>query len=108
MVAQFFGAMNDNILKVILTFMVIDGAWEGQLGEGGQGIVSICFTVPFMILSGFAGQVADRNSKRSVTVWIKAIEIPIAIAAGIGFYYQNLTVDQRRGHHGHHHRWDRK
>lgn len=91
-VAQFFGAMNDNVLKVILTFMVINGAWAGQLGEGGQGIVSICFTVPFMILSGFAGQVADRNSKRSVTIWVKAAEIPIALAAGLGFYFQNLTV----------------
>ena len=29
---QFFGAMNDNVLKGILTFMVIDGAWAGQLG----------------------------------------------------------------------------
>lgn len=91
-VTQFFGAMNDNILKVILTFMVIDGAWSGELGAGGQGIVSICFTVPFMVLSGFAGQVADRHSKRDVTVWVKIAEIPIAIVAGIGFYYQNLTI----------------
>lgn len=91
-IAQFFGAMNDNILKVILTFMVIDGAWAGDLGAGGQGIVSICFTVPFMLLSGFAGQVADKNSKRNVTVWVKAAEIPIAIVAAIGFYYQSLPV----------------
>ena len=27
---QFFGAMNDNVLKGILTFMVIDGAWKGD------------------------------------------------------------------------------
>ncbi|MCO8120194.1 MFS transporter [Stieleria sp. TO1_6] len=92
MVAQFFGAMNDNILKVVLTFMVIDGAWSGDLGSGGQGIVGICFTVPFMILSGFAGQVADRHSKRTVTLWVKAVEIPIAALAGIGFYYQNLWI----------------
>lgn len=91
-VTQFFGAMNDNVLKVILTFMVIDGAWSGELGTGGQGIVSICFTVPFMLLSGFAGQIADRYSKRDVTVWVKVAEIPIAIVAGIGFYYQNLWI----------------
>ena len=36
-VTQFFGAMNDNILKVVLTFMVIEGGiWQGQLGDGGQ------------------------------------------------------------------------
>lgn len=92
MIAQFFGAMNDNVLKVVLTFMVVDGAWQGDLGEGGQGIVSICFTVPFMLLSGFAGQVADRHSKRDVTIWVKIAEIPIAIVAGIGFYFQNLPI----------------
>lgn len=92
MIAQFFGAMNDNILKVILTFMVINGAWSGDLGEGGQGIVSICFTVPFMLLSGLAGQMADRHSKRTVTIWVKVAEVPIAIAAGIGFYFQNLPI----------------
>ena len=91
-VAQFFGAMNDNILKVVLTFMVIDGAWKGQLGSGGQGVVGVCFTVPFMLLSGFAGQVADRNSKRRITIWVKAVEIPIAMLAGIGFYLHDLTI----------------
>ena len=90
--AQFFGAMNDNMLKGVLTFMVIDGAWAGQLGAGGQGIVGVCFTVPFILLSGFAGQIADRHSKRTVTWWVKAAEIPIAIIAAVGFYTQNLWI----------------
>ena len=90
--AQFFGAMNDNVIKGVLTFMVIDGAWAGQLGAGGQGIVGICFTIPFIILSGFAGQLADRNSKRTVTWWVKIAEIPIAIIAAIGFFTGNLWI----------------
>lgn len=89
---QFFGAMNDNVLKGILTFMVIDGAWAGQLGAGGQGIVGICFTIPFIILSGYAGQLADRHSKRDVTLWVKIVEIPIAILAAIGFFTGNLWI----------------
>ena len=89
---QFFGAMNDNILKGVLTFMVINGVWSGSLGPGGQGIVSMCFTVPFILLSGYAGQVADRFSKRTVTLWVKSLEIPIAILAGIGFYLNNLWI----------------
>ncbi len=89
---QFFGAMNDNVFKGILTFMVIDGAWAGTLGAGGQGLVGICFTVPFILLSGFAGQVADKHSKRSVTKWVKIAEVPIAIVAGVGFYVGNLWI----------------
>lgn len=90
--AQFFGAMNDNVLKGILTFMVIDGAWAGQLGAGGQGIVGICFTIPFILLSGYGGQLADRFSKREVTKWVKIAEVPIAIIAAIGFFTGNLWV----------------
>ncbi|MEM6468842.1 MAG: MFS transporter [Planctomycetota bacterium] len=91
-IAQFFGAMNDNVLKVVLTFMVVDGAWKNELGTGGQGIVGVCFTIPFMLLSGFAGQVSDRHSKERVTFWVKIAEIPIAIVAGLGFYFQSLPI----------------
>ncbi|WP_068258065.1 MFS transporter [Rubripirellula obstinata] len=89
---QFFGAMNDNVLKGILTFMVIDGAWAGNLGSGGQGIVGICFTIPFILLSGYAGQLADRHSKKTVTTWVKILEIPIVMLAGLGFWLGNLWV----------------
>lgn len=89
---QFFGAMNDNVLKGVLIFMVIDGAWAGRLGNGGQAIVGLCFTVPFLLLSGIAGQIADRYSKRTVTQWVKIVEIPIAVAAAIGFYTGNLWI----------------
>jgi acyl-[acyl-carrier-protein]-phospholipid O-acyltransferase/long-chain-fatty-acid--[acyl-carrier-protein] ligase len=90
--AQFFGAMNDNVLKGVLTFMVIDGPWQDRLGSGSQGIVGLCFTIPFLLLSGFAGQVADRYSKRMVTYWVKVAEIPIVLVAGLGFYFGNLWV----------------
>jgi acyl-[acyl-carrier-protein]-phospholipid O-acyltransferase/long-chain-fatty-acid--[acyl-carrier-protein] ligase len=91
--AQFFGAANDNIIKGVLTFMVISGGiWDGKLGAGGQGIAGMILSVPFILLSGYAGQLADRFSKRTVTMWVKFAEIPIAIAAGIGFFSGNLWV----------------
>ncbi|WP_417734019.1 MFS transporter [Rosistilla oblonga] len=90
--AQFLGAMNDNVLKMLLTFMVIDGAWAGMLGDGGQGIVGICFTIPFILLSGYGGQIADRYSKREVTLWVKIAEVPIALIAMVGFYLGNLWI----------------
>ncbi len=89
---QFFGAANDNVIKGVLVFMVIDGAWKGRLGEGGQGIVSVCFTAPFILLSGYAGQFADRNSKRYVSVLVKIAEVPIALIALLGFWTGNLWI----------------
>ncbi len=91
-VTQLFGAANDNVLKGVLTFMVIDGTWRGRLGEGGQGIIGLCFTLPFILLSGYAGQFADRNSKRFVSILVKVVEIPIAIIALIGFWSGDLWI----------------
>lgn len=90
--SQFFGAMNDNILKGVLTFMVIDGAWAGKLGAGGQGIVGMFFTIPFIVLSGYGGQVADRYSKRTVLLGVKIAEIPIALVGLLGFWMGNLWI----------------
>lgn len=94
---QFFGAANDNILKQCLTFMVATGIWSGPLGpnglgEGGQVAPALCLTLPFILLSGYAGQVCDKFSKRTVMWWVKLIEIPIAVVAFIGFYTHNLWL----------------
>lgn len=89
-ITQFFGAANDNILKGVLTFMVIDGAWKGRLGAGGQGIVGLCFTLPFILLSAYAGQFADRYSKRTVSVWVKVSEVPIAAMGMLGLWTGEL------------------
>ncbi|MEM6692060.1 MAG: MFS transporter, partial [Planctomycetota bacterium] len=89
---QFFGAMNDNVLKGVLTFMVIDGVWSGHLGPGGQAIIGVCFTLPFIALSGYAGQIADRFSKQTLTRWLKWSEVPIAVTAGFGFAIGSLWI----------------
>ncbi|MCA9216332.1 MAG: hypothetical protein KDB27_24860, partial [Planctomycetales bacterium] len=63
---QFFGAANDNILKQCLTFMVATGIWAGEkgLGDGGQVVPALCLTLPFIFLSGYAGQICDKYSKQ--------------------------------------------
>jgi acyl-[acyl-carrier-protein]-phospholipid O-acyltransferase/long-chain-fatty-acid--[acyl-carrier-protein] ligase len=92
--AQFFGAVNDNVLKVVLIFTIIEGFWEGKLGEGAQAQswVNYLFTIPFILLSGYAGTFADRNSKNHVVLWVKLAEIPIAMVAAIGFWTQNVWI----------------
>jgi acyl-[acyl-carrier-protein]-phospholipid O-acyltransferase/long-chain-fatty-acid--[acyl-carrier-protein] ligase len=92
LVAQFMGAANDNILKTLLSFAVVRGIWEGRLGEGGQGLVALCLFVPFILFSGWAGPLADRYSKRTIAVAMKGVEVPLALAAGIGFLTSNLWL----------------
>ncbi|MEM1083035.1 MAG: MFS transporter [Verrucomicrobiota bacterium] len=91
--AQFFGAVNDNLLKGVLSFAVAAGGiWAGKLGPGGQGYVGLCLTIPFILLSGFAGQLADRSSKRQITVMVKIAEIMIALVGFAGFLIGNLWL----------------
>jgi len=83
---QFLGAANDNILKQVLVFMIATGIWsgslaEGGLGDGGQSVPALFLTLPFILLSGLAGQLADRYSKRDVMFAVKVAEVPIALLA---------------------------
>lgn len=95
---QFCGAANDNVLKQCLTFMVATGGiWAGPLGtsglgRGGQVVPALCLTLPFILLSGYGGQVCDKFSKRQVMLWVKLAEIPIATVAFVGFYTHNLWL----------------
>ncbi|MDA0660571.1 MAG: MFS transporter [Planctomycetota bacterium] len=98
LVTQFLGAGNDNILKQVLVFMVATGGlWDHNfgregLGKGGQSIVGLCLTLPFIFLSGYAGQIADRYSKRTVMLGVKLVEIPICLVAALGFYWGELWL----------------
>ena len=85
-VTQFFGAANDNILKGVLGFAVASGGiWAASLGEGGQGWVGLCLTLPFILFSGWAGQIADRISKRDLAVGLKIGEVGVVAVAGLAF-----------------------
>jgi acyl-[acyl-carrier-protein]-phospholipid O-acyltransferase/long-chain-fatty-acid--[acyl-carrier-protein] ligase len=92
LIAQFMGAANDNILKTLLGFAVVRGMWAGKLGEGGQGLIALCLFVPFILFSGWAGPLADKHSKRSISVWMKLFEVPLALLAGLGFITGNFWV----------------
>ena len=63
---QFFEAASDNIIKGVISFAVaVGGPWETVFGEGGNGMVGIAFTVPFILLSAFGGRIADCSSRRA-------------------------------------------
>lgn len=85
-VTQFFGAANDNIMKGVLAFAVAaGGVWASSLGDGGQGWVGLCLTLPFIAFSGWAGQIADRTSKRDLTVGLKIAEVGVVAVAAAAF-----------------------
>ena len=68
---QFLGAFNDNVCKIVVTFLVM--AKVGAIG--GATMAGAIFILPYLLFSGYAGHLADVCSKRSVLVWTKVLEI---------------------------------
>ena len=86
LLTQFFEAASDNIIKGVISFAVaVGGPWETTFGEGGNGIVGIAFTLPFILLSAFGGRIADRSSKSRITVVLKAVSIAVCAFCAFEF-----------------------
>jgi acyl-[acyl-carrier-protein]-phospholipid O-acyltransferase/long-chain-fatty-acid--[acyl-carrier-protein] ligase len=82
--AQFFGALNDNVFKLLLIFFVIaDRGVEAAPTVGA--VATALLAVPFLAFSATAGVLADRYSKRAVVVWAKVAEVAI-MALGVGAF----------------------
>src|SRR5262249_52361007 len=77
---QFLGAFNDNLFKIVVSLMAVRMVAAGD-ADRALSIVSAVFILPFLLFSGYAGQVADVYSKRTVLVVTKSLEI---VATGIG------------------------
>jgi acyl-[acyl-carrier-protein]-phospholipid O-acyltransferase / long-chain-fatty-acid--[acyl-carrier-protein] ligase len=77
---QFLGAFNDNLFKIVVSMLAVHAVTADRAG-GELSIVSAIFLLPFLLFSGYAGQLADVYSKRTVLVISKSLEI---VAAGLG------------------------
>jgi acyl-[acyl-carrier-protein]-phospholipid O-acyltransferase/long-chain-fatty-acid--[acyl-carrier-protein] ligase len=79
---QFLGAFNDNLFKIVVSLMAVRAAADA--GAGRQlSLVGIVFILPFLLFSGYAGQLADVYSKRAVLVVTKSLEVA---AAALGLF----------------------
>ena len=81
LVAQFFGAFNDNVYKMVVSLLAVQETFKAGAGSTALALVSAVFIIPFLLFSGYAGHAADVLSKRTVLVVTKSLEI---VAAGLG------------------------
>lgn len=83
---QFLGAFNDNLFKQLLLLLsVMVSISAGEETRDLQGIAMIVFALPFLFLSGFAGYVSDRFSKRNVILLAKVAEIVVMLLGMLAF-----------------------
>lgn len=81
---QFFGALNDNLLKLLIIFFLI--AVKGpEHATGVAALAGALFVVPFLLFSPLAGALADRLSKTRIIRALKGAELGIALLAVLAF-----------------------
>ena len=79
---QFCGAANDNLFKFAFTVLVtyrLEVAWLPASLAGL--VIGALFTLPFLLFSATAGQLADKYDKRSLIVFVKGFEILVMLLA---------------------------
>lgn len=91
-ITQFLGAFNDNLYKQLILLIAIPAA-GAAVGEDLQGYATAVFSLPFVLLSGFAGYLADRFSKSKIIFFCKLAEIVITLAAVVAFLWYSSLKD---------------
>ena len=88
-VTQFLGAFNDNVFKLLLIFQL--GALYGEDKRAAIVVTaSVVFVLPFLLFSHAAGVLADRVSKRSIVVGVKALEVVAMVLGCMAVYFQSV------------------
>ncbi|MBI3933235.1 MAG: MFS transporter, partial [Acidobacteria bacterium] len=73
--ASFQEAFNDLAFRTLTTFFILGIALSQAQRDGLVSLTLLLFALPFILFSMLGGYFADRYSKRSVTLVMKAVEV---------------------------------
>src|ERR1043165_1981770 len=94
LLVQFLGAFNDNVFKnaliILITYQLITQSL--LLQQLSVTLAAGLFIFPFFLFSAFAGQLADKLSKRYLTIIIKGFESLFMLLASFGFYLHSVSL----------------
>lgn len=81
------GALNDNLFKMLIVFLLLN--LKGIENESAiLAWVGICFVLPFLLFSQYAGILADKYSKKKIIAATKWLELAIALIGLFVFFFQ--------------------
>src|SRR5271154_3631110 len=89
---QFQGAFNDNALKYLVIFLIIGNNLPPDERETKVLLVGSLFSIPFVLFSMTGGYLADRYSKRNVTIGTKVFEVACMLFAIAAFAINNVPM----------------
>ncbi|MEQ8410712.1 MAG: MFS transporter [Erythrobacter sp.] len=84
---QFLNAFNDNLYKTTMLLFVVYAVYNDPATETlFSGIASAVFILPFVVISGISGQLADMRCKARIIRTVKLCEIAIMSLGALGLY----------------------
>jgi acyl-[acyl-carrier-protein]-phospholipid O-acyltransferase / long-chain-fatty-acid--[acyl-carrier-protein] ligase len=89
---QFQVGFNDNGLKFLVTYIVIGMNLPQRERDLLVPIVGALFAIPFILFSMTGGYLADRYSKRSVTIGTKILELGVMLFFIASLALRNLPM----------------
>jgi acyl-[acyl-carrier-protein]-phospholipid O-acyltransferase / long-chain-fatty-acid--[acyl-carrier-protein] ligase len=89
---QFQGAFNDNALKFLVLYLIIGTNLSPDEEETKVLLVGSLFALPFILFSMTGGYLADRFSKRTVTIGTKLFEVCVMLFAVAGFAVRSMPM----------------
>jgi acyl-[acyl-carrier-protein]-phospholipid O-acyltransferase / long-chain-fatty-acid--[acyl-carrier-protein] ligase len=92
-VTQFQGAFNDNGLKFLVIYLIVERNLPSIDRDRFILLVGALFAIPFILFSLAGGYFADRYSKRSVTIGTKFFEIGVGLFAILALATGNLPME---------------
>src|ERR1700731_1296053 len=92
-VTQFQGAFNDNALKFLVIYLIVERDFPVAARDQLVLLVGALFALPYILFSLAGGYLADRYSKRSVTIGTKIFEIGVMIFALVSLAVGNLPME---------------
>jgi len=90
---QFQGAFSDNVLRYLLLGIVVGAGISEESGNRLVSVVMVLFSLPFILFSMSGGYLADRYSKRSVTIGTKFMEVGSMLVATVGLALHALPIE---------------
>ena len=90
---QFQGAYSNNLLQYLLLGVIVGMGLEKAERDRLVPIVMCLFSAPFVLFSMAGGFLADRFSKRSITVATKLLEAAAMLVATFGLALHSVPIE---------------
>ncbi len=96
-ITQFQGAFSDNVYRTLAMFLIIGMVLPSLPGDSRElrmALVGALFALPFILFSMAGGYLADRFSKRTVTIGVKVFEVLIMlfVTAGLALEHAGMLL----------------